>query len=93
MKTSKTRGGSHTKLASHAEKGLSSLALAARERGVLELFAKGESYKGIAAELNISLNTVNNHLRNIRSKLRVHNSIAAINEAHLWSVGRSKRQP
>ena len=53
--------------------------LTPREHEVLELLRQGRSYKGIADHLGVSVNTVNNHLRNIRDKLGVHNSIEAIN--------------
>ena len=59
-------------------------ALTVREQEVLALVAAGLSYKQIADTLNISSNTVNNHLANIRRKLGVHSAIEAINRAHLW---------
>lgn len=42
-----------------------------RELGVLNLLAEGRANKEIAAQLSISHNTVKNHIRNIRSKLKL----------------------
>ena len=46
--------------------------LSARETEVLQKLAEGLSYKMIAAELNISYSTVNNHIKKIYEKLHVH---------------------
>jgi DNA-binding NarL/FixJ family response regulator len=46
-------------------------ALSAREREVLQLVARGHSYKEIGAELFIAEKTVENHVRNILSKLQL----------------------
>lgn len=45
--------------------------LTERELGVLNLLAQGRANKEIAAQLSISHNTVKNHIRNIRSKLKL----------------------
>jgi DNA-binding NarL/FixJ family response regulator len=45
--------------------------LTSRENEILQLLTKGNSYKLIAAELNISFNTVKNHIKNIYTKLNV----------------------
>lgn len=45
--------------------------LSAREQEVLALLAKGFLYKEIAAQLNISYDTVHNYIRRIYQKLRV----------------------
>jgi DNA-binding NarL/FixJ family response regulator len=42
-----------------------------RERGVLQLVARGHSYAEIGAELFISAKTVENHVRNILGKLHL----------------------
>lgn len=60
--------------------------LSSREKQVLGLVAKGLSYKQIAQHLGLSENTVNNHLRNARVKLRAANSIEAIVKAHIWTA-------
>jgi DNA-binding CsgD family transcriptional regulator len=55
--------------------------LSKREIEILKLVRKGYLSKEIADKLYISLNTVNNHRKNILRKLQVSNSIEAINEA------------
>lgn len=55
--------------------------LTAREQQVLSLLTKVHSYKLIAAECNITYNTVNNHIRNIYDKLYVNSATEAINLA------------
>jgi DNA-binding NarL/FixJ family response regulator len=45
--------------------------LSAREREVLQLVARGHSYKEIGAELFIAEKTVENHVRNILGKLQL----------------------
>ena len=49
-----------------------------REKDVLGLLVKGHSYKMVAAELNITLETVRSHIKKIYEKLHVHNSGEAI---------------
>lgn len=49
--------------------------LTSREREVLELVARGNTNKEIAAALHISENTVRNHLRNILEKLHLQNRV------------------
>ncbi len=51
--------------------------LTPRERDVLRLVADGCSTKMIAAALNLSVNTVNNHRAAIHAKLGVHSATAA----------------
>lgn len=50
-----------------------------REFSVIELIAKGLTNKEIASELNISANTVNNHVANIFSKTEVRSRIDLLN--------------
>ncbi len=57
------------------------LRLTAREEEVLRLQAQGLPYKEIAARLQVSEHTVNNHLYSIRQKLGVHNAVEAISAA------------
>jgi len=45
--------------------------LSEREREVLQLVARGHTYKQVGAELFIAEKTVENHVRNILSKLRL----------------------
>lgn len=51
--------------------------LSQREKEIIICIAKGLSNKEISDELNISINTVRTHRRNISSKLQIH-SIAGI---------------
>lgn len=52
--------------------------LTAREREVLELLAGGAAPKEVAAKLNISWQTVRNHIRFIYDKLHVHTRTDAV---------------
>jgi len=52
--------------------------LTPRENQILELLTKGFLYKEIASELNISIDTVHNHLRKIYEKLQVHSRTEAV---------------
>lgn len=47
--------------------------LSKQEEKVLTVLAGGRMYKEIAAELNISINTVKKHLKNVYRKLQVSN--------------------
>ena len=59
------------------EKHDSSRILSVRERQVLDLIDKGQTSKGIAETLSISVHTVSRHRQEILGKLQVKNSIAA----------------
>jgi len=63
------------------KKETSSSDLTSREREVLKNLCDGSSYKKIANELFIDLNTVKFHIRNIYHKLEVHSKGAAIAKA------------
>lgn len=52
--------------------------LSARETEILEWLVKGYSQKMVATELYLSKYTVNNHIKNIYSKLHVHNVSEAV---------------
>jgi DNA-binding NarL/FixJ family response regulator len=52
--------------------------LSRREREMLESLAAGAAYKEIAAMYGLSYHTVNNHMRNIYRKLRVHSRGEAV---------------
>lgn len=54
--------------------------LSTREQEILQLLTKGYSYKMIAAELNIALETVRTHIKRIYEKLHVHSAQEAINK-------------
>jgi DNA-binding NarL/FixJ family response regulator len=52
--------------------------LTERERHILGLLIGGGSYKAIAADLDISVHTVNNHIRHIYKKLHVQSRSEAV---------------
>ncbi len=56
--------------------------LSAREQEILNLLVKGLSYKMIAAELTISIDTVRTHIKRIYEKLQVHSVAEAISKTH-----------
>ena len=55
--------------------------LTMREKEVLTELSKGNSYKLIAAQLSISLDTVRTHIKNIYEKLHVHSQTEAVSKA------------
>lgn len=55
--------------------------LSVREKEILSLLVKGLSYKMIGEASGISTHTVNNHLKNIYSKLHVHSATEAVSKA------------
>jgi DNA-binding NarL/FixJ family response regulator len=52
-----------------------------REKEILSNLSKGNSYKMIAAELTISIDTVRTHIKNIYGKLQVHTQAEAVSKA------------
>jgi len=52
-----------------------------REREILALLVKGNSYKMIAAACHISLDTVRSHIKKIYEKLHVHSQTEAVAKA------------
>jgi DNA-binding NarL/FixJ family response regulator len=48
---------------------------------LLKLFVEGHNYKTAAAELRVSVNTVNFHVRSIYDKLQVHSRSEAVAKA------------
>jgi DNA-binding NarL/FixJ family response regulator len=54
--------------------------LSLREQEILKVLMKGYSYKMIAAELNIAIETVRTHIKRIYEKLHVHCAQEAINK-------------
>lgn len=55
--------------------------LTPREKDVLKSLAQGNSYKLIAAEFEISVDTVRTHLKRIYEKLQVHSQTEAVSKA------------
>ena len=70
------RGGVEIEVAAQEDSGLTP-----REIELLELFAKGESYKDAARTLGISPLTIGNHVKSIYRKLAVHSRGEAVYEA------------
>ncbi|WP_373016946.1 helix-turn-helix transcriptional regulator [Thiomicrorhabdus sp.] len=54
--------------------------LTGTEKRILKLLLQAKSYPKIADELNISLNTVKTHMKNIFSKYEVHSKLALYNK-------------
>ena len=57
---------------------VSCVVLTPRQRNILQLLAQGYSSKQMAAELNVSVNTVNNHRAAVFIKLGVHSAAGAL---------------
>ena len=55
--------------------------LTPREKEILASLAKGNSYKLIAAEYSITIDTVRAHLKKVYSKLQVHSQTEAVSKA------------
>lgn len=55
--------------------------LTAREKEILQLLSQGNSFKMIAAELFISIDTVRTHIKHIYDKLHVRSQIEAVSKA------------
>jgi len=55
--------------------------LTAREKEILQLLSQGNSFKMIAAELGISIDTVRTHIKRIYDKLHVRSQIEAVSKA------------
>ncbi len=55
--------------------------LSVREKEILQLLVQGFSYKMIAGELKISLDTVRFHIKKIYDKLHVHSATEAVSKA------------
>jgi len=55
--------------------------LSSRELQILQLLVRGFSYKMIAAEISISVDTVRFHIKNIYDKLHVHSATEAVSKA------------
>jgi DNA-binding NarL/FixJ family response regulator len=57
--------------------------LTPHETRLLKLFVEGHNYKTAAAELGVSVNTINFHVRNVYDKLQVHSRSEAVAKALL----------
>jgi DNA-binding NarL/FixJ family response regulator len=55
--------------------------LTSREKEILSSLSSGNSYKLIASELKISLDTVRTHIKHIYEKLHVHSQTEAVSKA------------
>jgi DNA-binding NarL/FixJ family response regulator len=55
--------------------------LTAREKEILTSLSKGNSYKLIASQLDISIDTVRTHIKKIYEKLQVHSQTEAVSKA------------
>jgi DNA-binding NarL/FixJ family response regulator len=71
----------HMVIASLQRPSSDSYQLTAREKEVLSSLAKGNSYKLIAAEYSITIDTVRAHLKKIYGKLHVHSQTEAVVKA------------
>ena len=60
--------------------------LSKREQEVLELLTKGYSYKKIAADLFVSIDTIGSHIKNIYSKLQVNSAPEAVAKALKYKI-------
>jgi Response regulator containing a CheY-like receiver domain and an HTH DNA-binding domain len=61
--------------------------LTERERDVVELIARGKSNAAIAAELSLTLKTVQNHVSNVFTKLRVTDRSGAVDQGARGRAG------
>ena len=52
-----------------------------REQEILEHLCKGSSYKMIAAEINLSFETIRTYIKRIYEKLQVHSATEAVSKA------------
>jgi DNA-binding NarL/FixJ family response regulator len=55
--------------------------LTQREKEILQNLSKGNSFKMIAADLDISIDTVRTHIKRIYEKLQVHSQTEAVSKA------------
>lgn len=60
--------------------------LSEREREILGLLVKGKSYKAVASDCFISIDTVGTHVRHIYEKLHVHSKSEAVAKAILQKL-------
>jgi DNA-binding NarL/FixJ family response regulator len=55
--------------------------LTAREREILSSLSRGNSYKMMAAEFSITIDTVRAHIKKVYEKLQVHSQTEAVSKA------------
>jgi len=60
--------------------------LSQREQQVLELLVSGLSYKLIADETNVSIDTIRSHIKNIYIKLQVNSATEAVSKALRYKI-------
>jgi DNA-binding NarL/FixJ family response regulator len=60
--------------------------LTPRERELLEELALGRSYAEAAARLDVSVSTIETHVRNLYKKLEAHSKTQAIARARTWGI-------
>ena len=60
--------------------------LSPREQEVLDLLARGLIYKQIGSKLNIGVETVRTHVKNICQKMHVHGRLQAVAKHHMNSA-------
>lgn len=60
--------------------------LSAREQQILELLVKGLSYKLIADQSHVSIDTVRSHIKNIYIKLQVNSATEAVSKALRYKI-------
>ncbi|MBK8701266.1 MAG: response regulator transcription factor [Saprospiraceae bacterium] len=69
------------KAAANGDKGTSqNLGLSPRELEIIQLLAKGNSYKMVAQDLNLSIDTIRSHIKKTYEKLHVHSVTEAIHK-------------
>lgn len=61
----------------------STSSLTAREKEILNFLVKGYSYKMIASELSLSVDTIRTHIKNIYKKMQVSSATEAVYKANL----------
>lgn len=70
----------------HTQQKTETFSLSKREQEVLELLTKGYSYKKIAADLFVSIDTIGSHIKNIYSKLHVNSAPEAVAKALKYKI-------
>ena len=75
-----------TNKASNIEDVENSVNLTKREREILSYLLDGKTNKEVSLILDISLNTVNNHVANIYEKSGVKNRVELVNKFTKWNI-------